>query len=328
MTAPHSHMVLIRFDEEDAQDTVKPYPEKKQERIDWAMRRYERQLQRAQWLDDDTIPHVWVFTGTEIFAESFGCQVHRTDHNMPFALPLITDASGVSGIKVPDLSSPSLALLFDMADELKRRAGADVLIQTPDVQSPMDIAALIWEKGRLFMGMFEAPEAVKELSHKVYQLLTAFLDEWFARYGKQHIAHWPDYYMEQGMTLSEDEIGAVSTDQFDEFFLPELVALSQRYGGMGMHCCANARHQWDGIKKIPGLKLLNLNQPIEIIMEAFELFGSHVAMMNHHQMGTHLPVDAMNQLPGGARQAFEFQAKTKDEALEMVEKVRVLSGKR
>ncbi len=325
MRAPHSHMVLVRFDE-DGQDSVKPYPEKKQERIDWAMRRYERQLERAEWLDDDSIPHVWVFTGTEIFAESFGCNVHRPEGDMPFALPLIHEGADVSKIKVPDLAAPPIALLFEMADELKKRAGSDVLIQTPDVQSPMDIAALIWEKSRFFMGMFECPEAVKELAEKVRQFLTAFLDEWFGRYGKSHIAHWPDYYMEQGMTLSEDEVGAVSADAFEEFFLPELAFLSNRYGGIGIHCCANSRHQWDGFKKIPNLKLLNLNQPIETIMEAYEFFGSHCAMMNHHQMGNPIPEHVMDKLPAGARQAFEFPAATKDEALLAVEKVRQLSG--
>lgn len=326
MSAPHSHMVMIRFDQEDGQDTVKPYPEKKQERIDWAMRRYERQLARAEWLEDDTIPHVWVYTGTEIFAEAFGCNVHRPEDNMPFALPLIHEGADVSKITVPDLSAPPIAVLFEMADELKKRAGADVLIQTPDVQSPMDIAALIWEKSRFFMGMFEAPEAVKELADKVRQLLTAFLDEWFSRYGKNHIAHWPDYYMEQGMTLSEDEVGAVSTDAFEEFFLPELAFLSNRYGGIGIHCCANSRHQWDGFKKIPNLKLLNLNQPMDIIMEAFKFFGPHCAMMNHHQMGNHLPIEVVESVPRPARQVFEFSATTKDEALQAVESVRRASG--
>ena len=72
------------------------------------------------------------------------------------------------------------------------------------------------------------------------EILTAFLDEWFARYGDEYIAHHPDYYMSKGMTLSEDEIGACGTDVFESMFLPELVSLSEYYGGIGIHCCGPA----------------------------------------------------------------------------------------
>lgn len=55
----------------------------------------------------------------------------------------------------------------------------------PDVQTPMDIAALIWDKNYFFAAMIEEPEAVKELAHKVSRLYFAFFDEWFRRYGAE-----------------------------------------------------------------------------------------------------------------------------------------------
>jgi hypothetical protein len=147
-------------------------------------------------------------------------------------------------VKVPELSSSSLANIFEMSDELHRRTGPNSLMRLPDdIQSPMNIAALIWDKSDFYVALMETPEAVRELADKVRTLLTAFLDEWFRRYGTAFIAHYPFYYMERGVTLSEDEIGAVNPDTFDEFFLPELTYLSERYGGIGIHCCANARHQ-------------------------------------------------------------------------------------
>ena len=68
----------------------------------------------------------------------------------------------------------------------------------------------------------------------------AFLDEWFGRYGRDHIAHYPDYFMEGGWTVSEDEVGVVNEEMFEKLFLPELNELSRRYGGIGMHCCVTA----------------------------------------------------------------------------------------
>jgi hypothetical protein len=39
--------------------------------------------------------------------------------------------------------------------------------------------------------------------------------------------------MPKGITLSEDEVGSVSSEMFQKFFLPELQDLSARYGGLG-----------------------------------------------------------------------------------------------
>ena len=108
--------------------------------------------------------------------------------------------------------------------------------------------------------MYDEPEAVKELVAMTEKFLTEFLDLWFERYGTECIAHHPDYYVPKGVTFSEDEVGAISPDMFVEFSLGSLNRMSERYGGMvGIHCCADSRHQWDNFKLIKNLKLLNLN---------------------------------------------------------------------
>ena len=33
-------------------------------------------------------------------------------------------------------------------------------------------------------------------------------------------------------------------EKIDEFCLPELIELSNTFGGVGLHCCANAQHQF------------------------------------------------------------------------------------
>ncbi len=229
-----------------------PGPGNIRERIDWSSSAFERRMEDVGWLDDDTVPFLEPYTGTEIFAAALGCRVAYPADNMPFALPLIDDASQLDRVKVPELSSSSLAVLFEIADELRRRAGPDALMRLIDVQSPMDIAALVWDKNTFYTALLETPRAVQELASRARELLTSFLDRWFARYGRAFMAHYPQYYMADGLTLSEDEVGSVSPKMFEELFLPELADLSARYGGLGMHCCANARHQWEGFKRIPG----------------------------------------------------------------------------
>lgn len=195
-----------------------------------------------------------------------------------------------------------------------------------DIQSPMDIAALIWNKNDIYIAIIESPEAVKELAAKVGELMVKFLDEWFARYGQEFIAHYPVYYMPQGITLSEDEVGAVNEEMFVEFYLPELVALSKRYGGIGIHCCANAKHQWDNFIKVSDLRLLNLVQPVNELQAAYDYFADHVPQM-HSWFGNGPAWTWPEQYPADARVVMETNASSRDEALELSEKLNAACGR-
>ncbi|MDP7673766.1 MAG: uroporphyrinogen decarboxylase family protein [Dehalococcoidia bacterium] len=318
------HILQINYQPDNLPRPL-PWRERKAERIEWAWESYQRHFERTVWLHDDSIPCLNPFTGTEIFAEAFGCPVHCPEDNMPFALPLIRSASEVAQLRVPSLDVPALATLFEIADELQRRAGPKATMKLVDIQSPMDIVALIWDKNDLYTALIEAPEAVKELAAKVRELLITFLDEWFARYGREFIAHYPAYYMPCGITLSEDEVGAVSEEMFIEFYLPELVELSEQYGGIGMHCCADATHQWKSFKKIPNLRMLNLVQPVEELRKAYQSFATDVPQM-HSWCGRGPAWTWPQQYPEAARVVMSINASTREEALELVEKVRTASS--
>jgi len=300
----------------------RPWPrdDQKAARIDWSWRKYAIQMEQLNWLEDDSLPFLDVYTGTELFARAFGCPVIYSQNDMPFARPLVFDHIEAERLKIPDLGDTPLMLLYDIADELLRRAGGVALLRMVDVQSPMDIAALIWEKASFFQAMIQYPEAVKALASKVRQLLETFLDEWFRRYGPAFIAHYPDYYMPDGITLSEDEVGSVSPGMFCEFFLPELAELSTRYGAIGMHCCANSRHQWANFKEIPGLRLLNLVQPPEETCVAYSYFATHTAQL--HAYGGEGPAwEWPEGYPRDARVVMDITAETRDQAMQISQRL-------
>ncbi len=303
------------------------WPDLAKERVEYKWLAYQRALERMLDVDDDSVPFINMCSGTEIFAEAFGCAVHRPSDNMPFALPRIHTAAEVAAIQVPELSHSSLAYLFDMADELARRAGPGAVFKMVDIQSPLDIAALIWEKEAFFVAMIETPEAVKELSSKASTLLCAFLDEWFRRYGKEHVAHFPDYFMSSGMTLSEDEIGSLSVDMFREFVYPELAELSARYGGIGMHCCADARHQWGNLKSVPGLRLLNFcnpptRKPEEYVGAALPFFAETCAQW-HCGWTPDLPAERWPEgYPQNSRVVIESWAQDQTAAIHLAARLR------
>lgn len=315
-------MVMVGFDEEGPLPRPWPNPDQKQARIEYAWTVYQRQLRRAAALDDDFIPFLDPFTGTEIFAEAFGSKIHRPEDNMPFALPFVMTPAEADRIQVPELSASPLAMLFEIADELRRRAGPEAVMKLVDTQSPMDTVALIWDKTELFCAMLEAPDAVKHLAAKVHTLFTAFLDEWFRRYGREFIAHFPYYYMPQGLTLSEDEVGAVNPEMFREFYLPELQTLSDRYGGLGIHCCANSRHQWANFKHIRNLRMLNICQPAEVIKDAYGTFAE-VTGQHHGFWDGKIPAWQWPQhLPPHTRMVIETGAQDRAEATATLAKIR------
>jgi hypothetical protein len=299
-----------------------PNPYNLDARIEWAWEKYQLQLKKLAWLDDDSLPFLDVSSGTEIFAEAFGCRVHHSNTDMPFALPLINSASEAANLHIPTLDTPSLTRVFTIARELRRRAGSQALLRMPDIQSPMDITALIWDKSTFFTALIEESYAVEELADKVKTLLVAFLEQWFGEFGSDFVAHYPDYYVPHGITLSEDEIGSISSKMFQRHFLPELTELSEHFGGIGIHCCANARHQWENFKKIPGLFLLNLNQPAEVLAKGYEVFKNHTAQL-HINNGEGDPIwTPPNQLPTDSRVVYNISAETPEQAVEILAKLR------
>ncbi len=246
--------------------------ENMKQREDWTFERFIKQMENVSVIHDNTIPFMTMITGTEIFAEAFGCSVYKPNNNNPCAIPRITNWRDVKKIRIPKLEDTKLVNLFEAADRLSKRAGKDALFGLPDIQTPMDIAALIWDKSDFYAAMYDAPEAVKELSEKVKIFMFDFLDEWFKRFGREFIAHFPDYYMPFGVSVSEDEIGSVSADIYKEFFEKELLEFSSRYGAIGVHCCADSMHQWGNLSNIPNLKILNLVRDCPQTVQSLKFF--------------------------------------------------------
>ena len=123
----------------------------------------------------------------------------------------------------------------------------------------LDIAALVWNKQDMYTAIYDDPDAVKRLVAKCHRLLKAFLVEFGRSFGEVNYCHCPYAWAppELGCWLSEDEAGAMSVAMFDDFCLPTLVDLSESFGGLFVHCCATADHQYGSFLRIPNLRGLN-----------------------------------------------------------------------
>jgi hypothetical protein len=225
-----------------------------------ALANYEAKAKYLETLGDDSVPYVGLNTNTGVFAAAFGCPLHvYEEETNAVALPAVSTAEEADRLPEPSLDSPALARVLELGRLVREELGPEVPIGVPDVQSPFDVAALVWRKEEMFVALHENPEAVKRLVGKCLRLIERFLDEFKRELAETNLCHCPYAWAppELGMWLSEDEVGSLSPAMFDEFCLPPLVELSEKFGGLFMHCCAAADHQYPGFARIPNLRGLN-----------------------------------------------------------------------
>ena len=230
--------------------------------VPWVVDHYRNQVRWQEKLGDDAVPFARLMTGTHIYAAAFGCPVHKFSDNNPCALPLVSSAKEADKIREPDIwSSPGLMRVFELAQLVQRELGPDVFLGPCDMQSGFDSACLVWDKSDLYCAIVdpEEREAVKRLAGKCAGFLKKFLIELRKEFPNMSPCHCPDAWAppEMGPWLSNDECGVVSTPLFEEIILPELIDLSETFGGLGMHCCAEAEHQFESFKKIPNFYAFN-----------------------------------------------------------------------
>ena len=250
--APPNEVPIVQW--EDGDFTVSERPVERW--VPWVVEHYKRQVEWQEQLGDDAVPFAKLSTGTQLYAAAFGCPVHSFLDSNPCALPIVNNAAEADTIVEPNLwNCRSLMRVFELGRLVQRELGPDVFLGPCDMQSGFDTASLIWDKTDMFCAVAdeEEREAVKRLAGKCARFFKNFLIELRKEFPNMNPCHCPNTWAppEMGPWLSNDECGAVSVAQFEEFMLPELIDLAQTFGGLGMHCCADAEHQFESFKKIP-----------------------------------------------------------------------------
>ena len=230
--------------------------------VPWVAENHRRLHQRLLAVQDDGVPTARICTGTHIFAQAMGCAVHVFADNNPCAKPLVATAAEADALPEPDLwATPVFERIFELARLVRRELGPDVPLGPCDMQSGFDTACLIWDKTELSMAIAdpEGRAAVARLAGKCARLLQAFLAAWRREFPTCSPCHCPMVWTppELGPWISNDECGAVSPRAFRELIMPELLDLARAWGGLGMHCCAAAEHQFAAFAEIPGFYAFN-----------------------------------------------------------------------
>jgi hypothetical protein len=285
-------------------------------------------------VDDDGVPLVKLVTGTQIYAVAFGCEVHTFEDNNPCAKPRVFSAAQADALCEPRLEDcPNLMRIFELIDEMKRRLGSDLDFGPPDMQTGFDTAALIWDKTSFLCAMMDPAEkqAVRNLTAKCAHLFKSFVTRLREVTPTMSPCHCPGTWTppELGPWVSNDECGNMSTALFEEFCLPELIDLAETFGGLGMHCCATAEHQFESFRKIPNFYGFNRVQSGAGYLPMLKPLGGpdgpvHVLAWVEEDTIREL----LTHAPAGTRFIFNLLGAEEQDAREWLDHMRALAGQR
>lgn len=230
--------------------------------VPWIVDNYRRQLDVLEAAGDDSVPTAKLSTGTHIYAAAFGCPVHLFEESNSAALPLVRTAREADALPEPDIwKQPVLYRVFELGDLVRNELGTNFYFGPCDVQSGFDTACLIWNKQDFFMAMMDEEEApaAERLIQKCARLLKTFLLELRREFPNMSPCHCPAAWAppERAPWLSNDECGAVNNETYRRFIQPELLDLAETFGGLGVHCCADAEHQFPLFNEVPGFYAFN-----------------------------------------------------------------------
>ncbi len=228
--------------------------------VPWVVETYRRWVMISEAAGDDAVPFARPSTGTHLYAVCFGAKPHFYPDNNPYAEALVANAAEADRIAEPALENcRPLMRVFELAAAVRRELGPEVTLGPPDMQTGFDTACILWDKTDLLCAMVERPEAVQRLAGTCARLLRRFIAAYRREFPNNTFGHCPSTWVppEFGPWVSNDECGVMSPAMFETFCLPELVELSKTFGSVGMHCCANAQHQFELFRRIPNFYAFN-----------------------------------------------------------------------
>ncbi len=221
----------------------------------------------------DNIPYFRVDCGriSCLMGIAYGCEPLFGEWSVPCRYLITDDIQRVWEIQkptniherglYPELTRRMLAI---------RRRFGEVPFVPSDVQSPIDAATLVVNTSLLLASTYEAPDAV----HHLLGMLTESIAE-IVEFQRSIAGNWlgsgHDYPLPRGIHLSDDNAAFLSPGIYRQFARPYNEMLSDRFGGVTLHCCMGHRQNIAPMSETRGLLGFDPQiayNPIETILDA------------------------------------------------------------
>ena len=211
---------------------------------------------------DDYVPVFHPWYSTAVLPSALGVKVRFQKGMDPAAESTVIGEPGdISKLELPDPYKDGLMpKVLETIGYFRERTDAAVAVT--DTQGPLNIALTLAGPERLFIWMYEHPNAV----HGLMEYSTEALIEWI-KVQKKHAGHEEtgDAYPHciylpggfGGVSFSDDDLVAISAEQYREFVVPYNERLLEAFGGGTVHYCGSARHQVENLVGMKGCNGVN-----------------------------------------------------------------------
>lgn len=212
--------------------------------------------------DDDYIPLLFPWYGTGVVPSALGSLVEFPPKMDPVTVGAILEKpEDIRKLQMPD---PEKDGLMPKVLECIRymRAHSDLPVSFTDCQGPLNIAISLCGAERLFVWLYEEPRAVHELMDFCTEVLIQWVKVQKTAAGQPlnggampHAIWLPDGL--GGVWMSDDDLTAISAQQYREFVVPYNGRVLQAFGGGTIHFCGTAEHQLENLMRTPGIVGVN-----------------------------------------------------------------------
>lgn len=211
----------------------------------------------------DWIPELIPYKGCGIYAAAFGSE-YRWFEDAPPSVHgfLAKDLEEMKAIEAPDIDrSPILNSVLETAEYFASETNNEIYMTTTDTQSPFDVLAMMVDNMWLFTEAAEYPEELHRLMSDITDVIIAFTKRQRALFPKlRHpgAVMWTPDIHNRGQLINDDQMVLVGPEYYHEFIKPYNQRIADAFGGLTIHSCGRWSHQFEQVKSIMGLTMVDL----------------------------------------------------------------------
>ena len=250
--------------------------------LDFQVEKMMRFTERVLTLPGDMIPIFWPDYGTVALASTFGGELRREgDGANIWIKPVLVSLDEVKNLEPPNPISGLVLKEFEACRKWRDVAGGTIPVSFPDIQGPVNIASMLIDTTELICGMYEKPEAVHRLLRLCTDVIISVVEAYRKEFGELLAPiTWPHVWFPQryGITLTQDSIPILSPKLYREFELPLVREISERLGGVYIHCCGEFEHVLEEVKEIPNLRGVDHAYPMSHADKILSALGTDITI--------------------------------------------------
>jgi len=195
--------------------------------------------------EGDVVPAMRVDVGCSCLATAFGSKLywgHEADQTCGVKDPILKDVEEAYDLEVP---SPEAGQLGEGIERIGRMAAAGeglVSVSLLDMAGGLNVVNDLLGAEKMYVTMYDNPEALKCLLEKIQQLFLATIElQIDAAGGQERITStdFPPYWFPEGRKghVSDDISANIPMEMYRQFSQPYHDMILRRYGGGGLHNC-------------------------------------------------------------------------------------------